>query len=374
MSSALSTNDDFVFTNSEMSSAECSNQHHIKYELRLRSRAYRKMRHLNVGGMVHTGVELLYRAAQNPDLSFEEMTSPDMLEKIQSHVRQLAKKEMAKFIPDPHANPAVYQRQLKKDRGMIKVAIDGFFKHIFAKEQYEIIEPEMQFIVPVRTPSGRKSPKFKFAGKVDGVVRNVMGDNLMYLHELKVLGKFDDNDIRYLAIDDQITGYLWAAREMGMHLNGVVYTVIRKSGFDFSLNKDGKKRMKDAKAENRKYVYDPIDDYETADELIARIAKDYDENPSKYFIRKIIARTQAQIDAFGKRLYLKVTDIVRMQSLPAYPQPSPFQCSMCNVFELCANFTEENAKTNYEPHSKKHGELDYQKDFVSEVDRVKHAG
>ena len=354
--------DTFVYTNSEMGSAECSNQHHIKYDLKLRPRSYSKMKHLNTGAMVHIGVEMLYRAAGS-DMSFEEMTSPKMLEKIQSHVRVLARKAVEGFIMDQGDNPAVFRREVAKDIGLIEIMIEGFFNQIFINEKYEIVEPEMQFVVPVRTASGRRSPKFKFAGKVDGVMKNIMGDNLNYLHEVKTTQQWDSSNERFLAIDDQTTGYCWALREMGINVAGIIYTVLKKPGFDWNLTKEAKKARLEARKAKTFYKEDPIDDYETAEHYLERVRADFEANPQKYFIRKMFARSPAQLDAFGKRLPLKIRDVLNLQNAVPFPQPSQFRCRMCGVFDLCANWTDETMKTKYEVRPKKHGELDYHKDF-----------
>ena len=352
--------DTFVFTNSELTAAECSNKHHILYGLQLRPRSYRKMKNLNIGHLVHVGVEVLYRQTML-NLPFEDLTSPKMLRKVLSHVRVVARKQAEKFITEPGESELLYRRNLKRDIGMVLVMVEGFFNHIFCHEKYEIVEPELQFIVPVRTKSGRRSPKFKFAGKTDGILRNILGDNRLYLHEIKCPANWGEEDEKFLSIDEQITGYCWAMREIGIQVSGVVYTVIKKPGMDFSLTKEAQKRKREATKENKTYVYNSITDYETAEELVGRMKKDMLEYPEKYFIRKMFQRKPEDLDAFSRRLYDRCRDVVVLAKNEPFPQPSLMKCRTCTVFDLCANWGEETMKGKYERKSQKHTELNYGK-------------
>jgi hypothetical protein len=81
--------------------------------------------------------------------------------------------------------------------------------------------PEVQFDVPLRNTTGRPSRSFRFAGKID-----LLAPTLIMEH--KTAQRVDHAYLEALWADAQITGYTYAARQMGYAVSRVIYDVVVK--------------------------------------------------------------------------------------------------------------------------------------------------
>src|SRR3990172_5402724 len=97
----------------------------------------------------------------------------------------------------------------------------------WADQNLTVLSVEQPFDVPIYTPSGYPSSKFRFAGRVDGVWRSNV-DGRLYLHEIKTTTSIDSR-IGQLQFEMQPTAYMVAMSEVyNEPIAGVVYTLIRK--------------------------------------------------------------------------------------------------------------------------------------------------
>lgn len=339
-----------VYTNSELTAARCSFRHYVQYHLNLRNNRFYKRRSMNIGQMVHAGIEIMYKT----QVRLDELSEDKPLTEALEHVRGLAAIYDQQMVSDPNRIDAVFERDKLRDAGLAEIILELYYHHIYLKERYKVEHPESKFEVPIITPSGRCSTKYMFAGKRDAIVRNINGDNELYLHEVKVKGKWDANDERFMRIDDQTTGYLWASRQEGYNLRGVIYTVLLRSDSRFCLTAEAKKK----KRLDSNYAYNPILDYETVDDYIKRVRNNYLSNPDDYIIRRTFTRTDAEIANFQNRLYLKAINCEQVKRMKSpFPEPDAMICPNCQAFEYCAEPTPETVARYYSVKKAKHEEL-----------------
>lgn len=104
---------------------------------------------------------------------------------------------------------------------------------------FDSLSVEQPFDVPILTPAGFPSSKFRFAGRVDGVWRSTV-DGKLYLHEIKTTSSIDGR-IGQLAFEYQPTAYMLAMGAVYKEpIAGVIYTLIRKKlPADPDVLKDG---------------------------------------------------------------------------------------------------------------------------------------
>lgn len=194
-------------------------------------------------------------------------------------------------------------------------------------------------------------------GFFDGIVER---DGQLYIMEHKTtnqdISKPDAPYWQRLAMDRQITLYLWAAKQLGLDVSGVMYDVIRKPNIDYkltpNLDKDGLKIVIDAdgervmtKAGTPRQTASDKDGYvvqktpETPWQLLWRVFEEMYCSPGWYFKRKIITRPDAQVADIERELdhYSGLEDLcVRNDYWPKNVQSCHIGKSMqCEYLPLC---------------------------------------
>lgn len=198
---------------------------------------------------------------------------------------------------------------------------------------FEWLAVEQPFNIKLTTPTGVKSNKFRFAGKVDGVMRSRI-DGKLYLHEIKTT-KSIDSRIQQLPFEFQPTAYMLAMQEVYQEeIAGVVYTLIRKKlPDDPDVLKNGllsKNKSIDTTAEHylafaRQHHNDWSDTQirQEYGELLQKLLSE----PNKFFRRVLVTRNKAQLDQMQRILY-DVAREMTSSKLRIYPNPSYF-CNNC---------------------------------------------
>lgn len=236
-------------------------------------------------------------------------------------------------------------------------AAEGYFEGVPADEQIlddtsrtEIAQVKLiaelyldRYRADFETPGNRWTPEFEFndpiAGKgfLDGVVEQSMDPTsaairerggvyaegmrpaLRYGIETKLLTKgmfWNEVAIRALAIDDQVTAYFYAMRELGKPLDHLRYRVQFKPG----IKPDGRIRNADGSKGEKLDAY--------IERLRARIEAD----PSYAFEEHILYRSDAQLDRFAEEA-AEVNEHVKLsRRRQAWPQNS----KSCTNFGGCA--------------------------------------
>lgn len=216
---------------------------------------------------------------------------------------------------------------------IVKRLIAGYHERWGPCTDEEVVAAEVAFDLPLVNPeTGRPSPIWRVAGKVDKIVR--LADGRLMIGELKTAGDdlSPESDFwKRLRIDQQISLYASAARRMGHDVKGIVYDVTRKPLIrprpltqadtkefldtgDYFGEKfitqgnplDGTLRINNeavvvelgATPKATKNEPNPQQKFairETVTMYGARIAEDMRRNPEWYFCRKEIARVDADL-------------------------------------------------------------------------------
>ena len=181
-------------------------------------------------------------------------------------------------------------------------------------DAFAVIESEKLFEIPLRNPeTGGKTPLWRNAGKRDRIVR--MGDGRAALQEYKTTTDDVSPGSDYwarLRLDQQVSRYMLAARSEGIDVATVVYDVTRRPLLKPYLATPMEERKYTEKASKLKdgtirpagslYANQRAND-ETPLEYGARIADAIAENPSSYFVRMEIARTDDDLIEFEQEMW-----------------------------------------------------------------------
>jgi hypothetical protein len=180
----------------------------------------------------------------------------------------------------------------------------------------QTLASEEAFDCPIVNPeTGKPARIFTFAGKIDRRVK--LGDGRTAVMECKTTSTDIEPESSYwkrLRVDTQIARYVLAMRHLGHPVDTVLYDVIRKpgikpkgvplvddAGFKIVLGPDGQRAMtKDGKkprataSDAEGYVLQTRP--ETPDEWRDRLQTELGANPERYFARREIPRTDADLD------------------------------------------------------------------------------
>jgi len=220
----------------------------------------------------------------------------------------------------------------------------------FQDSNLEFIALETEFSVPIRTPSGRASPKVFLAGRMDGVVR-MKDDGSVWLWETKTTRSIAELS-RSLANDPQAGAYMLAAMEL-FHVKpqGVLYNMLRKKAPTIPeiLQNGLLTRRKNIDTTAQAYLeavkeHHPDWDRATIEEYYGDILQSLLEEGNQFFARVPIRRTQSELANLSRDLWtvsLEMTD----PNVPVYPNESWLNCNFCHFRAPCLAL---NAGSDYE--------------------------
>lgn len=211
-------------------------------------------------------------------------------------------------------------------------------------DTFDVIATEQQFTLPIVNPAtNRSTPTFLNAGKIDKIVR-LRDGRLAVMEHKTTSGDINPNADywRRLRMDQQVTRYLLAARDLGHDVACVVYDVIRKP--QISPRKIPKADLAVIKATGLYHdeACDPaaLDglDRETPAMFGARLTSDIVSRPEFYFQRQEIARLDADVEEFRQELWDDQKHLRECQLSNRWPRNTaaclaPFRCSF---FDLCS--------------------------------------
>jgi hypothetical protein len=213
---------------------------------------------------------------------------------------------------------------LNHQRDLGTAILTGYMQKCFPHntwKQCELLRPgcsdpepaiEIVFQLPVTTPSGNPSNKFRRIGRIDQIVKY---QNLYWLRELKFMSSFDSADVKWLAKDPQITSYTWAAEKyFNISIAGCIYDVCKKS------------KLRQGKTED-------------IDVFRRRIISDYQSRPEFYFEQHFVRFNRKDIDAAPERMYLMCKDM----NNPRLYGAEPFICirTGCDFQDVCLAGSDE---------------------------------
>lgn len=159
-----------------------------------------------------------------------------------------------------------------------------------------------------------------------------------------------------LEMDLQIGTYEWAARELGIKVQGTIYDQIRaEPPRPPRLLANGKSLSKadivcdpgTYLAEILRHGFDPADYRDILDKLLAK----------PFFVREYITRTPAEIDNFERDMLARVKEMRRAKR-EVYMTPNRINCSSCPFRDLCLDTlkgrdVEAVIATSYQPRTRR---------------------
>ena len=208
----------------------------------------------------------------------------------------------------------------------------------YADQPLEPVGSEQEFRMPLRNPeTGAPTPIWTLAGKMDRLV--CLPDGRLALMEYKTTSRDFAPGAEYwlrLHLDQQLSIYVIAAREMGYQIETVLYDVTRRPSLrPLKATPEGARKYT---KEGRLYANQREVD-ETPEEFAARVAADIAERPDHYFARIEIARLDQDLDDCRAELWSQQLAIREAQrSGRFYRNPgSCFEPYPCEFLSICLN-------------------------------------
>ena len=205
---------------------------------------------------------------------------------------------------------------------------------------------ELSFNVPIVNPeTGRETPVYRSAGKIDGIAE--LPDGRIALVEHKTTSESLEADSPYwgrLMMDSQISRYFLAAKHLGYDVQTTVFDVTRKPAV---------RPKAIAKAERQSATYNghyhgiPLSqtcpERETPKMYGARLLADLEARPEFYFQRKEIVRLESDLEEFRREQWILQQAMrdaalkARAWGASAYPRNTGACLTMgtCPYFQIC---------------------------------------
>jgi RecB family exonuclease len=164
------------------------------------------------------------------------------------------------------------------DLALLAATFAGYVER-WGSEPLETVVAEAAFDLPLRNPdTGASTPLFRLGGRIDRVVR--LADGRLALMEMKTTSRDFSPGADYwmrLHLDQQVSIYVLAARELGYDVQTILYDVTRRPA------------LRPYQVNTRRAVP------ETPEEYAARVGEDIRVRPDYYFARIEIARLDADL-------------------------------------------------------------------------------
>jgi hypothetical protein len=329
-------------TNSRMAAYKtCQRKHHLAYTLGIRSDQSSPLR---MGSAFHHGLDLLSTGTPSRDAADTAVSAAYA------------------SIPDWCAT-AEQQHDWMIEAATVDAMISGWAARYSIGAPLEprleisvVVASELPFDLPIINPeSGKPSRTYRVAGKIDRIAR--MGDGRLALVEHKTASESIDPGADYwrkLQIDQQISLYVLAARQLGHPVETVIYDVARKPAIAPKavpvLDSTGQKIVVDA-AGSRVYLpsgkprqsaaaelgYSLSTRQETPDEFQRRLGLDMIERPDFYFARREIPRLGSDIALFAEELW-QIAEQMRESERKGRAFRNTQACGMygrCPYLDIC---------------------------------------
>jgi len=224
----------------------------------------------------------------------------------------------------------------------------------------EVVATEQVFSVPLKNPdTGGSTQNWILRGKLDRIVK--MTDGRLALMEYKTTKRDFSPGAEYwvqLRLDQQISIYLQAARQMGYDIKTVLYDVTRRPAL---------RPLKATPEDKRKYNKKTGDLYanqrdtdETPEEFMHRILEDVADRPEHYFTRIEIARTEADINDASLEIW-QVQKAIREAQKSGHWYKNPRSCfnyGECPYLPICVDGSPNNLPSGLVVLNNVHPELE----------------
>ena len=284
----------------------CPRRHYLRYELGLRQeeRGFA----MRVGTAFHAALEAIDKG-EDPGAAIE-----------------------------PHMEDAY-------DLAVVAAMVQGHIDR-WGGDPLEPLASELEFHLPLRNPAtGAKTSVWTMDGVIDRIVR--LPDGRIALQEYKTTTRDFSPGAEYwlaLHLDQQLSIYVLAARELGFDVSTVLYDVTRRPLLQPKKATPVEERKYTSKASKRGGVEFPAgslyanqrESDETPEEFTARITEAIDADPMKYFARIEIARLDQDLEACASEIWIQQRTLRTSQKEGGwYRNPgacfAPFKCSFADI-------------------------------------------
>lgn len=310
-----------LLTHSRMSCAKtCLRKHYYQYELGIRKD--RESAPLRTGAAVHEGLDVLAKTKSVDDA-------------VAAAVIGYAD------IPNWAMQSPELEEEWLVEREMVLRLVMGYAWR-WQDAQEEVVASELEFRLPLVNPdTGAAIRSFELGGKIDKIVK--LPDGRLAIKEHKTTGDDISAESDYwirLRIDQQISLYFLAARELGYDVQTVLYDVIRKPAIRPKqiLKADYAKWQTTGVYFDEKFAFTGRD-RETPQMWGARLRADIGSRPDFYFACREIPRLESDIQDFRYDLWQYAQLLRDSQRLNRWPR-STLACTnpyRCDYLDLCGN-------------------------------------
>lgn len=293
----------------------CPRLYEYKYRKLLDSRGYSSA--LGLGSMVHARVE-------NWTGKGREFAS---LGEAVAISRWLDSEQVKAFELDDRKSLGMFKAWEKRWGGT---------EHPFGNDKWEWLESEKEFLFPINADGDMH------AGKIDGIIRHKEWDKV-FVYELKTAtSREKDTYFHRLGVDRQVFANIYAAQEMGFHVDGILYDVMWKPSIR-------------ARKE------------ETPEQLAERFVATINEDLNEHFHREVTYRKAADIQDHLYDVQAQFAAIDQASTQRRFYRNSG-SCEkfgkLCSFFSICQEGGTD-METAYRKRDRKHPELslDVQKEI-----------
>jgi len=205
--------------------------------------------------------------------------------------------------------------------------------------QYEVLGVEACFEAPLLNPeTWRPSATWRLSGRVDLLLRRRIDDRVMVCEHKTTSESLEDPAAPYwtkLQMDHQISAYIIGAEALGHQPTDVLYDVALRPQ---------QKPLQATPKESRKYTKDgrlyanQRDRDETPAEYRARVRAAIQENPARFFQRRMVPRTESQLrdflaDAWQQGAAMRLSE--RLGHAPRNPDAC-HRFGTCSFWQVCS--------------------------------------
>jgi hypothetical protein len=165
----------------------------------------------------------------------------------------------------------------------------------------EYVAVELAFDLPIINPeTGRPTPLFRSAGKIDGIAK--LPDGRLAIVEHKTVGDSIEPGADYwrrLLMDAQISRYFLASRDLGYDVTTTIYDVTRKPAIRPKAVTKAERALHTSKGHyHGAKLTEACPERETPEMFAGRLLDDMQTRPEFYFARNEIPRLEADLDEF----------------------------------------------------------------------------
>jgi CRISPR/Cas system-associated exonuclease Cas4 (RecB family) len=214
----------------------------------------------------------------------------------------------------------------EKDTHMIHTILRGY------QERYEETDRDWQ-ILAVEVPIRYKVPgtNIWLLGTVDLIVKY---KGYVWIVDHKFLKAIGANLAQQLEMDDQMTGYLWLAKQHGIDARGCIYNVIKKKAPTVPpLLKSGALSQRGDMDTTYDVYMQAIKDNGLNPDNYAKFLDTLVTKPLSFYHRETVVRNKHELNMFERDLPWEVRDMTST-STHLYPSPG-MQCGWCKFRSLC---------------------------------------